>query len=156
ALRDNDDAEFDRLLWVPASTPVERLEVVTLGVSKKVSAAFVRFEFRLRTVIPAGAISAGQPLAWSCVFAVKAGSDISPGTYLHLQQKQKFKPIAFLDGTVMVIEQAAVALDGAGGRISLGDASTVTPGEPFTDWQRFAGWDPRPALERLRACRPGP
>src|SRR5262245_34037156 len=69
ALRDGDEQEFERLVWVPANEPVERLEVVTLGVGKKVSAgAFCAFEFRLRTVQAAGKIPAGQRLLWSCVF----------------------------------------------------------------------------------------
>ncbi len=37
ALSENDAPAFDRLLWTPASEPVENLEVVTLGVGKKVS-----------------------------------------------------------------------------------------------------------------------
>src|SRR5271166_4919679 len=50
ALREEDEQEFERLLWVPASVPIERLEVVTLGVAKKVTSTFVAFEFRLRAV----------------------------------------------------------------------------------------------------------
>src|SRR5438876_6449829 len=50
ALRTQNEQDFDRLLWSPTSQPVARLEVVTLGVSKKITAAFVGFDFRLRVV----------------------------------------------------------------------------------------------------------
>src|SRR5262245_13865525 len=44
ALSENDDAGLERLLWTPASVPVDRLDVVVLGVGKKVAAgAFVAF-----------------------------------------------------------------------------------------------------------------
>jgi hypothetical protein len=158
ALGAGDEAEFERLLWVPAGQPVQRLEVVTLGVVKKVAAgAFCSFEFRLRTLAAAGAVPAGQRLAWSCVFAAQPGLDIPAESYLQLPQKQKFTPSQLLEGKAVVIEQAAVALDASGGgRISLGEASTVTRGEPFTDWEQFQTWDPRSALERIEAHRTGP
>ena len=158
ALRENDEAEFDRLLWTPASNPIERLEVVTLGVVKRVSAGtFCAFEFRLRTVSPAGDIPVGHRLIWSCVFPLKPGNEIPAEGFLHLPQKQKFNAALFLEGKTLVIERAAVALDGfGGGRVSLGDASTVTAGEPFMDWQRFQSWSAAAALERIREHKPGP
>jgi hypothetical protein len=158
ALREDDEAEFERLVWVPASNPVERLEVVTLGVAKRVAAgAFCAFEFRLRTVQPAGDLPAGQRLAWSCVFPIKPGVNIPAEGFLHLPHKQQFNANQFLEGRTMLIEQAAVALDGhGGGRISLGDQSKVTAGEPFADWGRFQTWDVAAAVERIRAHEPGP
>lgn len=158
ALRAGDEPEFDRLVWTPASTPAGRLEVVTLGVAKRVAAgAFCAFEFRLRAVQPAGDIPEGGRLVWSCVFPVKPGVDIPPEGFLHLPQKQKFTAAQFLEKKKVVIEQAAVALDDAGvGRISLGERSTVTVGEPFTAWERFQTWSPAPALERIRRHEPGP
>jgi hypothetical protein len=158
ALRENAESEFDRLLWTPASNPIERLEVVTLGVVKRVSArTFCAFEFRLRTVSLAGDMPEGHRLIWSCVFPLKACNEIPAEGFLHLPQKQKFDAALFLEGKSIVIERAAVALDGfGGGRVSLGDASTVTAGEPFTDWQRFQSWDAGAALERIREHKPGP
>ncbi|HEX5270938.1 MAG TPA: hypothetical protein VFW33_10640 [Gemmataceae bacterium] len=157
ALHEGDEAQFDRLLWTPASAPAGRLEVVTLGVARRVAAsAFCAFEFRLRTVAPAGAIPAGQRLIWSCVFALKPGVSVPPEAFLGLPQKQKFKPALFLERKTVVIEGAAVALDGDSGRVSLGEQSTVVGGEPFTDWQRFQGWDPAAALRRVRSHEPGP
>jgi hypothetical protein len=158
ALRERDEAEFDRLLWTPASEPAARLEVVTLGVVKKVATgAFFAFEFRLRTVADAGSISAGRRLMWSCIYPVKPGLDLVPEAFLILAQKQKFAPKDFLEGKVLVIENAAVALDEfGGGRISLGDQSTVTLGDKFNDWQRFMTWDPAEALRRVLGHKPGP
>ncbi|HYT92351.1 MAG TPA: hypothetical protein VEL76_26795 [Gemmataceae bacterium] len=158
ALRDGDEQEFERLLWVPASEPVERLEVVTLGVAKKVAVnAFVAFEFRLRTVAASGPIPAGQRLVWSCVFPLKPGMNIPAEAFLILPQKQQFAPSLFLERKVLVIEKAAVALDEfGGGRISLGEASKVSAGEPFTDWQRFQTWDPAAALRRIQEHEAGP
>jgi hypothetical protein len=158
ALRENDEAEFDRLTWTPASHPVERLEVVTLGVVKRVSAGtFCAFEFRLRTVSASGDVPEGHRLIWSCVYPLRPDNDIPAEGFLHLPQKQKFNAGLFLEGKTMVLSRAAVALDGfGGGRISLGDASTVTAGEPFTDWQRFQNWDAAAAVERIREHKPGP
>src|SRR5947208_2783631 len=143
ALQANDDAAFDRLLWMPANQPVDKLEVVTLGVAKKVAiGAFVAFEFRLRTIQRAADKSSsvgrianpsynrppGSRLVWSCVFPVKPGVEIPPEGFLHLPQKQKFTARLFLEGKSIFLEKVALSLDEhGGGRISLTDASTVTP-----------------------------
>jgi hypothetical protein len=152
ALREDDEEEFQRLIWVPASEPVRRLEVVTLGVAKRVAArAFVAFEFRLRTT------PTGGRLVWSCVFPVRPDAEVPAEGFLHLPQKQKFTAHQFLEGRTVVIENAAVAADGrGGGRISLGDDSAMSLGEPFDQWERFQSWDPKAALERIQAHRPGP
>jgi hypothetical protein len=155
AIREGDQALYDRLLWTPPNVPVERLEVVTVGVGKKVAAgAFVAFDFRLRTTTaakhPAGELPAGQRLAWSCIFPVKQGVELPPEGFLHLPQKQKFNASVFLDRKVLVLDKVAVAVDDfGGGRISLKDESRVAAGEPFTDWSRFAAWQPQSALDRL-------
>jgi hypothetical protein len=158
ALRDGDEQEFDRLLWTPATAPAERLEVVTLGVAKRVAAgAFCAFEFRLRAVRAAGKIPEGGRLVWSCVFPIKPGLDIPPEGFLHLPHKQKFTANLFLERKTVVIERASVAVDDAGvGRVSLGEQSAVTAGEPFAEWDCFHAWSPAPALERIRRHEPGP
>src|SRR5262249_6773496 len=77
--------------------------------------------------------------------------------FLHLPQKQKFKAGVFLERKVVTISKAAVVVDEFGhGRISVLDASTVEPGQEFTDWTRFLHWNPAAALERVRAHEPGP
>jgi hypothetical protein len=158
ALANGDEQEFDRLLWTPASTPIDRLEVVTLGVGKKIAAgAFVAFDFRLRTIQAADKVPGGCRLVWSCVFPIKPGADIPAEGFLHLPQKQKFTANVFLENKIITLEKVAVALDEhGGGRISLGDQSTVTSGEPFTDWQRFQTWDRAAALKRVGNHKPSP
>jgi hypothetical protein len=157
ALRDQDEPQFERLLWVPASTTVDRLEVVTLGVVKKViTGAACTFEFRLRTVRSTNQVPAGRRLSWACVFPIKPGTDIPAEGYLHLPQKQRFKAVDFLAGKVIVIETAAVALDEFSGRINLADSTTVTLGDPFTGWDQFGAWDPATALARIQAHTVGP
>jgi len=158
AIEQRDEAQLNDLLWVPANEPIERLEVVTLGVVKRVvQGAFVAFEFRLRALAEAGGVPAGAPVTWSCVFPVKPGVEIPPEGFLHLPQKQKFKARVFLEGTAIAIEQAAVATTERGGfRVSLLPGSTVTAGESFTEWDRFVPWDAGAALERLRQYEPGP
>lgn len=152
ALQNDDQAAFDRLLWIPDSSPVKKLEVVTIGVAKKeVKNAYCAFEFRLRTVAKAGkSIPRGHRLTWSCIFPLKPGTEIPAEGFLHLPQKQKFKASDFLKGEVMLIEQAAVALDGfGGGRISLGQDSTVQKGDLFNDWESLQSWDRAAAVKRI-------
>lgn len=157
ALREKDDEQFEKLLWIPASQPIDRLEVVTVGVAKKVAkGTFCAFDFRLRATEPAGEIDAGQRLLWSCVFPLKPGTEIPAEGFLHLPQKQKFKTGVFLEGKTIVIQNAAVALDGYSGRISLGEQSTVATGEPFSDWERFLHWDRQAAIERIQTHQPSP
>jgi hypothetical protein len=157
ALREGDEPEFERLIWVPANEPVERLEVVTLGVAKKVAInAFVAFEFRLRTLTTSGRIPAGQRLVWSRVFPLKPGTNVPAEAFLILPQ-QGFAASLFLERKVLAIEKAAVDLDEfGGGRISLGEGSTVAAGEPFSDWQRFQTWDPAAALQRIQEHEASP
>ena len=152
AIETVDEKLYDRLTWIPAAQPVKSVDVVCLGVVKKVAAnAFVAFEFRLRN--PAD----GQRLTWSTVFPVKSGTDIPVEGYLHLDQKQKFKPALFLGGTAVTITNATVAMDEAGGgRLSLTESSAVKAGTPFTEWKRFLDWTPATALERLASHKPGP
>jgi hypothetical protein len=105
----------------------------------------------------AGNIPEGHRLVWSCVFPLKPGNEIPAEGFLYLPQKQKFNAALFLEGQTIVIERAAVVLDGfGGGRISLGEASTVATGHPFKDWQRFQSWDTAAAVKRIREHQPGP
>lgn len=162
ALRTGDAAAFDRLVTTPAGVPVPRLEVVTLGVGKKVAGgAFVAFEFRLRSIADANVadsrLAAGSRFVWSCVFPVNPGVDVPPEGYLHLPQKQKFTAHQFLERRVVTIDEATVAVDDAGiGRITLGEKSRLELGDKFEDWSRFTEWSPEPALKRLAAHEPGP
>jgi len=102
AIKEDDRDEFERLTWSVPVTPCEKLEVVTLGVSKKyVAGAFCSFEFRMRSVGTAGeGIEEGQKLIWSVVFPVKPKQDIPPESFLHLPQKQKFIAYCLVEGRI--------------------------------------------------------
>jgi hypothetical protein len=158
ALEDGDSAAFDRLLWTPPNKPIEKLEVVVLGVAKKVvPRTFVAFDFRLRLAGPAGPMPAGQRVSWSCVFPLKPDQEIPAEAFLHLPHKQKFTASQFLEGKTVVLEKVAVAIDHAGGaRLSLGDESTVRSGTPVDDYERYLSWDVARAIERIDKHEPGP
>jgi hypothetical protein len=101
-------------------------------------------------------LKAGDAISWSFNQPVK-NKEIAPETYLHLAQKQKFAPFGFLERKVQTVQNAMVSPDDAGNwRLSLTEQTTVTPGKPFTDWQRFLNWTPEAALGRLVLQSPGP
>ncbi len=181
ALSADDDAEWDRLLWTQPAIPIERLEVVTLGVGKKVAkGSFCAFEFRLRVVTPtrsaseeaerdapsdpslARRVSEGPDvptrLVWSCVFPLKPGVEIPPEGFLQMPQKQKFKASVFLEGRTIALTNVMLTADDWGnGRVSLTDTSSVTVGsDKFSDWSRFADWSAESLLQRLQQHEPGP
>ena len=158
AVAAGDDAAMDRLLYTPPSKPVERVRVVTLGVGKRVvPGAFASFDFRLRAVAAAGPIAAGEPIVWSFVFPMRKDLDLPAEAFLHLPQKQKFRPSVLLEKKVVEVARCAVTRQPTGPtRLVLGDTSTVTAGEPFTDWAPLMRWDPRAAADRLAQHRPTP
>ncbi len=157
ALKQKDQSTFGELLWTPPNTPVKQLEVVTLGVSKRITSSFCAFEFRLRTTKKAEKLPAGQRLMWSCVFPVKPGVQVPAEGYLHLPQRQKFTAALFLEPKPIVIKKVNVALDRyGGGRVMLTEDSTVTQGKKFDAWQSFHAWDAEAALQKLRDHQPGP
>lgn len=160
ALKDNNAAEFERLSWTPSATPVGRLEVVCLGVSKKVVPnTFCAFDFRLRVLDSDTAdIPVGHKLIWSTVFPIRPDSAVPAEGYLHLPQKQKFKAIQFMQGKRVIITGAAVAMEKNGtARLTLLEKSVVAQGDKFEDWEQYTtSWEPIAALERLQSHPPGP
>jgi hypothetical protein len=157
AIKANDAAAFSRLLLSPATTPVKKLEVASLGASKRIvkSTSSCAFEFRLRVLADAPPLVAGQRLVWSCLFSYT--SSFPAEAFLHLPQPQKFLPRLFCDPNRIVIEKAAVALDDSGGgRLVLGPESTVTAKNDDVPWDRYLDFDPAGAAARLRAHKPGP
>jgi hypothetical protein len=157
ALQQADAKEYDRLSWSPPVQPLAKVQVVCIGVAKKVATgAFVAFEFRFRALADAEPVKAGQRLAWSVVFPLKAGLEIPAEGFLHLPQKQKFTPFLFLERRSVTIESAHLASEDSGGRLSLTDQSTVTLGKAYDEWDRFLDWSPAAALERVRKHAPGP
>jgi hypothetical protein len=158
ALRNRDDEAFAQLLRTPAGQLVESIDVVALGVARKLTPGGIwTFDFRLRTLNQAGPVPAGGRVNWSCAFPQPPGHNISPEGFLLTTQKQGFKAQVFTEGKVVALGGATVTPDSSGGgRITLGEKSTVSAGAAFTDWQRFASWRPEAALERLRKHQPGP
>ncbi|MCC9600283.1 hypothetical protein LOC67_06895 [Stieleria sp. JC731] len=159
ALAENDEDEFDRLLWVPATEPVKKLELVTVGVSKKeVQNAYCAFEFRFRTLSKSGKrIPKHYRLVWSCIFPIKPGTEIPAEGFLHLPQRQKFKASDLMEGNKITIQNCAVAVDDfGGGRISLNEKSTVETGEAFTDWESLFHWDLESAIKRIEQHETSP
>lgn len=156
ALETNNEKEYDRLNITPITQPLASIDVVCMGVVKKVTPAVAQFQFRFRAVSPAGPVKDGDAISWSFIQPIK-NKDIAPETYLHLSQKQKFLPFGFLEKKVQTIQNAVISQDEAKNwRLSLTDQSTVTAGGAFADWQRFLTWTPEAALGRLIMQSPGP
>ena len=166
ALERADAAQLGRLMATPASEAVGSVKVVTLGVSKRVlPGAFATFEFRLRATedsagagpARAGAVRAEEALVWSCVFPMRQGLELPAEAFLHLPQKQKFKPSVLLERKVVEITRCAVSRPAtSAARLTLTDASEVKPLAPFTDWAPLWQWRPRDAGARVEHYRPTP
>jgi hypothetical protein len=158
AIDSGDEAAFQKLMFTPPTEPVQHLEVVTLGVSKRVvPGAFAAFEFRFRAVQDAGAVKAGEPLLWSCVFPMRKDLDLPAEAFLHLPQKQKFKPSCMLAKKVIVISACSISRQPTSTtRLMLAETSTVTAANAFTDWSPLWTWDPESAGQRLEGHTPTP
>jgi hypothetical protein len=156
ALETSNEKEYDRLNLTANAQPLAGVEVVCMGVVKKVTSSVVQFQFRFRALAESGPVKAGDALSWSFGQPVK-NRDIAPDAYLRLPQKQKFAPFGFLEKKSQTVANAAVAPDEAGNwRLSLTEQTTVTAGKPFSDWKRFLEWTPGAALGRLLVQSPGP
>jgi len=158
AMDAQDQETLDRLQVTPRAQVVEKLRFVTLGVAKRVvPGAFASFDFRLRAVGAAGPVADKEPLIWSCVFPLRKDLDLPTEAFLHLPQKQKFKPSILLEKKVVEVVSAAVSTQPGGAtRLVLNDASTMTCQEEFADWPSLLGWDLDQAAERLDQHRPTP
>lgn len=149
ALEDEDAERWRDLTRMSETRDLEAADVVGLGVGKRVvPGTFVAFDFRLRR------LDDGHPLAWSAVFPLKPGVDVPPEAFLHLPQPQGFKASALVPGRVAKVSGAMVNEEG---RLTLTkDAKVEEARKPFQDWDRLLAWDPRKALQRVRAHQPGP
>jgi hypothetical protein len=158
AIEAKDEAQLARLLHIAPAAAVDELSVVTLGISKRVvPGAFASFDFRLRAFAAAKDVQPGDPLLLSFVFPLRKDLSLPAEAFLHLPQKQKFKPSLLLERKIVRITKCAVSKQaGSAGRVMLGDVSEVTAGEAFTDWQRFWHWDAEQASRRLDAHRTTP
>ena len=145
AIELGETATLANLLMTPSTTQCEAVQVVCLGVVKKIApGAFCAFEFRLRDV------DSGSPLVWSTVFPMKAGVEIPAEGFLHLPQKQKFPASVFLEKCELTISNCSLTESTSGPpRIQLLEESTVSTGKPFDQWERFLSWSPKEALQRI-------
>lgn len=156
AIREDDARELERLMWTPPIESIDQLNLVTLGVVKKVaSGAFCAFEFRLRS------IDDGQSYLWSTVFPLKSGVEIPPEGFLHIPQPQKFTASIFLEKRIITLKQCTVSRAAHGAaRIQLCENSVVTSGEEFSDWDRFLSTSEADqwagAARHVREHEPGP
>jgi hypothetical protein len=158
AIESNDTAALDSLMSTPPTQPVATLKVVTIGVSKRVvPGAFASFDFRLRAIEDSKPIAAGESIIWSCVFPMRKDLDLPTEAFLHLPQKQKFKPSMLLEKKVVEITKCAISRQPTSAtRLMLSDASEMKSGDPFADWKSLWQWDPRFAAERLENHHPTP
>src|SRR4029450_1150842 len=94
---------------------------------------------------------------WSCVFPMRKDLDLPAEAFLHLPQKQKFKPSILLERRIIEFAGAAVhRQNGSTTRLLLSDTSKVQTGDSFTNWKPFWHWDLRMASQRLQQHRPTP
>ncbi len=158
AITNNDDAALDRLMSTPPTTPVELVKVVTLGVAKRVvPGAFAAFDFRLRAIEAAEPVQAGEALIWSAVFPMRKDLDLPAEAFLHLPQKQKFRPSIFLEKKTIEITRCAVSRQpGSAARLVLGEASEMKASEPYADWAALWHWDLRKAAANLQQHKSTP
>jgi hypothetical protein len=149
ALEGGDAERWKKLTRTSETRDIEATDVVSLGVGKRVvPGAYVAFDFRLRR------LDDGRPLAWSSVFPLKPGVDVPPEAFLYVPQPQGFKASVLVPGRVARVSGAKVNDEG---RLTLAkDAKVEEAKDPFDDWDRLLTWDPRKALERVRAHEPGP
>ncbi|ETR70235.1 MAG: hypothetical protein OMM_03388 [Candidatus Magnetoglobus multicellularis str. Araruama] len=158
SLKNNDENELSRLLWTPDGKTYKKIEVVTIGVSKKVvQGVFCSFVFRLRSIKKTAALPSGQPLTWSCVFPLKPDTEIPVEGFLLLPQRQKFQPGIFLEGKSINLHNIIVTMEKTGiARISFDEKSKVTMGSVFKKWDSFKIWNWKDAYKRYQEYNPGP
>jgi hypothetical protein len=121
---------------------VKRIELVTLGVWKRVVSTACTFDFKLRVVAGEPDLI-GRSVTWSFVFARKAdAANVPAEAYLHLPQPQKYVPSMLIDRNVIIVENAALTFDERdNARIALGPPSTVAAGPAFEKWESLYQWN---------------
>lgn len=132
---------------------VKKIELVTLGVLKRVVSTACTFDFKLRVVGGGAEVRdlLGRTVTWSFVFARKTTS-VPAEAYLHLPQAQKYVPTMLLERRLVLVENCALTSDERGNlRIAMGPPSTVTAGAPVTDWHALYQWNVAAAHARAVA-----
>jgi hypothetical protein len=158
AIDANDTTALNALMSTPPTQPIAKLKLVTVGVAKRVvPGAFASFDFRMRTIDAAPPVQAGESIIWSCVFPMRKDLDLPTEAFLHLPQKQKFKPSMLLEKKVVEVTNSAVSRPPTGAtRLMLGDASEIKPTDPYADWKSQWKWDLKAASQRLDEHHPTP
>ncbi len=157
ALQKKEALHWNTLTMNPTSRTLEKLEAITLGVSKKVvKETFCVFEFRLRSVGDNAGIAQGTALIWSAVFQLKKGVGIDVEAFLHLDQKQKFRPFDLIGKHTTLFQDFMLIGDQPPFRISLTDNSRVEHHQDFTDWLSMVSWDRQAAYQKVQAHCPSP
>lgn len=158
AIRRGDDVVLSRLMATEPAQPAERVQAVVIGVSKRVVAgAFASFDFRLRAIDPSPPIRAGEAMIWSCVFPMRKDLELPAEAFLHLPQKQKFKPSILLEKRVVEFSKFGITQPATGPtRILLGEASQVRTADAYNDWATLWKWDRTAAEATLKSHRPTP
>ena len=158
AIDAGDSAALASLMSNPPTQPVANLKLITLGVAKRVvPGAFASFDFRLRAIEAAAPVEAGEAMVWSCVFPLRKDLDLPTEAFLHLPQKQKFKPSILLEKKVVEVSRCAISRPAIGAtRLMLGDASEMKTADAFCDWKSYWHWDLKAAFDRLDNHRPTP
>ena len=158
AIEQGDDDAVARLMATPATMPVDRIRAVTLGVGKRVVPGTVAsFEFRMRALEDASPLKAGQSFIWSFVFPMRKDLDLPAEAFLHLPQKQKFKPSLLLEKNIVEIAKCFISCQpNAVARLTLGDQSDVKTKAPFKEWQSFWKWERNKCAARLAQFQPTP
>jgi hypothetical protein len=149
AMRGGDAVTAQRLALGTGSAPriVRHVELVTLGVLKRVVSTACTFDFKLRVVSAMdqqGQSSSdllGRTVTWSFVFARKTAA-VSAETYLHLPQPQKYVPTLLLEKHKIHVHNASIATDDRGNlRLTLAPTSKVVAGDEVTDWSALYQWN---------------
>ena len=157
ALEKKDEKQWQTLTSTESGKAIKRLEVVTIGVSKRViKGVFCAFEFRLRSIGNQNDIPHGTALIWSAVFPLKKGTDIEPEAFLHLEQKHTFRPIDLLGDKTYWFDHVMLMGEQAPFRLTLTEQSKVTENSVFDDWKSFIKWDQVQAHQRLVQHEPNP
>lgn len=152
ALREGDDVTFERMALDRQSERVEAIDVVTLGVAKKVvPGSFCAFDFRMRRV---EGDRLGESVAFTEMFPLKKGQSIPAESFLVIERGKKYRPSMLLDDKVITFRDVDLLRSPSGLRISRGrpeSAGAVELGGTFEGWTSLPAWDRAEARERLVA-----
>jgi len=159
AIDRSDEALWKTLSFNSATETLDQLNVVALGVSKKlVPGVFAAFEFRLRTVDPNHDL-ASKSLVFSLVFPLRPEQTIHPEAFMEFDQKQKYRPKIFLTHAIQLSSVALSYETENRVRVSLQPDSKVEglyPIEKLSDLEQLAQWDSELGGQQLANYQPTP